>query len=215
MLNIKAFQFNMFGVNTYVVWDPVTLDSAIIDPGMINRSEEAVLDSFVEKEKLNVTQLVNTHMHVDHTFGVPHIRNRYGIELKASPDDTFLGRQAPAQARMFGLDASNVEPVEANVALSDGDHITVGSEEAIVLGVPGHSPGSLVLYFPHSAFVITGDVLFEGSIGRTDLVAGNHQQLLDGIKRKLLSLPDNTKVYPGHGSPTTIGAEKKSNPYLQ
>lgn len=215
MLNIKAFQFNMFGVNTYVVWDPVTLDAAIIDPGMIHKDEEAVLDSFIEKEKLNVTQLVNTHMHVDHTFGVPHIRNRYGVELKASDNDTFLGRQAPAQARMFGLSATNAEPVEANVKIGDGDHITVGSEEGIVMGVPGHSPGSLVLYFPKSKFVITGDVLFQGSIGRTDLVGGNHQQLINGIREKLMTLPADTVVYPGHGAPTTIGAEKRANPYVQ
>lgn len=214
MLSIKAFQFNIFGVNTYVVWDSVTHEATIIDPGMINKSEESTLDTFIEGEKLNVTQLINTHMHVDHIFGVPHVRNRYGIELKGSPDDTFLGRQAPAQARMFGLDA-DPEPIEVNIPLADGDHITVGSEEAIVMGVPGHSPGSLVLYFPQSKFVLTGDVLFEGSIGRTDLVAGNHSQLIDGIRSKLMTLPDDTVVYPGHGAPTTIGAEKRTNPYVR
>ena len=214
MLSIKAFQFNMFGVNTYVVWDPVTLDATIIDPGMINKAEEATLDSFIEKEGLHVTQLINTHMHVDHIFGVPHVRNRYGIELKGSPDDTFLGRQAPAQARMFGLNA-NPEPIEVNIPLADGDHITIGSEEAVVISVPGHSPGSLVLYFPQSKFVITGDVLFEGSIGRTDLVAGNHSQLIDGICKKLMTLPADTTVYPGHGAPTTIGTEKRTNPYVR
>lgn len=215
MLKIKAFQFNMFGINTYVVWDPVTLDAAIIDPGMIDKSEESVLDSFIEKNKLNVTQLINTHMHVDHVFGVPHIRSRYGVELKASAADTFLGRQAPAQARMFGLSANDVEPVEADVTIGDGDHITVGSEEAVVLAVPGHSPGSVVLYFPESKFVITGDVLFQGSIGRTDLVAGNHPLLIEGIRNKLLTLPADTVVYPGHGAPTTIGIEKRSNHYLR
>lgn len=214
MLSIKALPFNMFEVNTYVVWDPSTRDAAIIDPGMVFPGETDKLDDFVASKSLNVTQIINTHMHVDHIFGVPYVRENYDVKLKASSADNFLGEQAPAQARMFRLPIE-ASPVTADINLSDGDRIAIGTEEGIALAIPGHSPGSLALYFPESKFVITGDVLFHGSIGRTDLVGGNHSQLIDGIRRKLLTLPHDTVVYPGHGPSTTIGAELRSNPYLR
>jgi glyoxylase-like metal-dependent hydrolase (beta-lactamase superfamily II) len=206
MLNIKAFQFNMFGVNTYVVWNTTTSDATVIDPGMIDADEEARLDTFIADNRLSVKLLICTHMHVDHIFGVAHVRNRYG--------DAFLGKQAPAQVRMFGL-RNSVDPVEPDVELNDGDTIDLCGETVTVRTLPGHSPGSIILYFPLSKWVITGDVLFHGSIGRTDLIAGNHAQLLAGIHDKLMTLPADTTVYPGHGATTTIGTEMRVNPYVQ
>lgn len=213
MLEIKVFTFNMFGVNTYVVWNPDTKEAAIIDPGMFNEREQKKIDNFITGNGLKVTNLINTHMHLDHIFGDIWVKNRYGVEVEASPEDEFLGRQAPAQARMFNLPIS-AEAVEIDRPLHEGDQLNIGGEEVTVLSVPGHSPGSLVLYFPKSGWAITGDVLFQGSIGRTDLVAGNYKLLIDGINKKLLTLPDSTIVFPGHGNPTSIGQEKSSNPYI-
>lgn len=213
MLEITTFTFNMFGVNTYVVWNPDTKDATVIDPGMMNGSEERQIEKFISDNGLNVTQLINTHMHLDHIFGDRWTASRYGVKVQASTDDEFLGKQAPAQARMFSLPL-NPEPVTVDCPLADGDTINIGGEEVKVIAVPGHSPGSLVLYFPKSGWAITGDVLFQGSIGRTDLVAGNHRLLIEGIRSKLMTLPPDTIVFPGHGNPTAIGQEKSSNPYI-
>ncbi len=213
MLKIKKFTFNMFGINTYVIWNPETREAAVIDPGMIDGKEETEIDSFISGESLNINNLINTHMHVDHIFGDKYIKEKYCVDVLASPDDSFLGERAAMQCRMFGL-PGGMAAVNIDRQLNDGDIINIGGENVEIMSVPGHSPGSLVLYFPESRWAITGDVLFRRSIGRTDLVAGNHTQLLDGIRRKLFSLPDDVKVYPGHGDYTTIGEEKAENPYL-
>lgn len=213
MLKIRKFTFNMFGINTYLVWNADTREAAVIDPGMINSKEQQELDSFIEKEGLVVNNLVNTHMHVDHIFGDLYIKEKYGADITASPDDSFLGEKAAMQCRMFGL-PDDMAAIKIDRELKDGDKIDIAGEKVNILAVPGHSPGSLVLYFPESKWAITGDVLFRRSIGRTDLVAGNHNQLLEGIRKKLFSLPDNIVVYPGHGDPTTIGEEKAENPFV-
>ena len=203
----------MFGINTYLVWNPATGEAAVIDPGMINDREQAAIDRFISDNGLVVRNLINTHMHVDHIFGDRYIKEKYGVDIAASPADSFLGERAAMQCRMFGL-PDDMASVKIDRELKDGDKIDIGGETVDILSVPGHSPGSLVLYFPESKWAITGDVLFRRSIGRTDLVAGNHSQLIDGITTKLFALPDDTTVYPGHGDPTTIGEEKRENPFL-
>ena len=213
MLKIKTFTFNMFGVNTYIVWNPDTREAAIIDPGMINEDEQLALDRFIKNNDLTVKQLINTHMHVDHIFGDIYVKNKYGVDVQACPDDSFLGERAAAQCRMFGLPES-ISMVTIDHKLQHGDTIEIGGEKVEVLGVPGHSPGSIVLYFPQSKWAITGDVIFKSSIGRTDLVGGNHHQLIDGIRHKVLTLPGDTIVYPGHGDPTTIDREERHNPFV-
>lgn len=213
-MKVSRFVFNMFGVNTYVVWDPESLEAAIIDPGMIDDDERRALDSFIESRNLKVTQLINTHSHLDHIFGNTYIKEKYGLEIKANPADDFLARTLPEQAARFGL-RMPLQPQQLDVELHDGDTIFLGKERMEVLGVPGHSPGGLALYCPESNFVITGDTLFPGSMGRTDLPMGDYATLVDAIRRKLLTLPDSTVVLSGHGGETTIGNEKKSNPFLK
>lgn len=203
----------MFGINTYLVWNPATGEAAVIDPGMINDREQAAIERFISDNGLVVRNLINTHMHVDHIFGDLYIKEKYGVDIAASPADSFMGERAAMQCRMFGL-PDDMASVKIDRELKDGDKIDIGGETVDILSVPGHSPGSLVLYFPESKWAITGDVLFRRSIGRTDLVAGNHSQLIDGITTKLFALPDDTTVYPGHGDPTTIGEEKRENPFL-
>lgn len=212
-MKVSRFVFNMFGINTYVMWDPDSREAAIVDPGMIDDDERKALDRFIERNGLKVTQLINTHMHLDHIFGNAYVKEQYGLEIKAHPDDNFLGQSLKSQAMQFHLPLQLTD-MGLDVELNDGDTIYLGKEPVNILDVPGHSPGSIALYCPESNFVITGDALFKGSIGRTDLPKGNQAQLLDSIRRKLFTLPDDTVVLPGHGPETTIRFEKAHNPYF-
>lgn len=212
-LKIARFEFSMFGINTYAVWDPISKECAIIDPGMINGRERNALTEFVKKNELKVVHLVNTHLHIDHSIGNAFVEEEYGVPTEASPLDAFLGSGIKNQAEMFGL-PFECDNVTIRRELKEGDVIKIGEGELKVLHVPGHSPGSLVFYDEHDGFLIAGDVLFQRSIGRTDLPGGDHNALLEGIRGKLLTLPPSTVVYPGHGPATTIGDELKSNPFF-
>lgn len=213
MLKISEFIFNAFGEITYLIWDDVTKEAAIVDPGMDCEEEEVALDNFIIKNGLMVKYLVLTHLHIDHVWGVPHIKETYKVPVTAHNDGGYLGSIIDAQAQMFGLRKSPGR-IEIENTVDDGDKLTLGSSELEVFHIPGHSPGGIVLYAPKEGFVIAGDVLFRNSIGRTDLPGGNYRQLVDGIKKKLLTLPPETVVYPGHGPETTIGFEKDNNPYI-
>lgn len=212
-MKIQRFTFNMFGVNTYVLWDGTTLEAAIIDPGMLDDSENAQIYGFIEKNRLQIKHIINTHLHIDHTFGIDHATAKYGCPVEGHPADDILGQNRSVQARMFGIPL-NLPPVTVAKRLDEGDTVMIGDEPLNILHVPGHSPGSIVLYAPESGFIISGDVLFRSSIGRTDLTQGNYEQLISGISTKLLVLPEDTVVYPGHGPATTIGEEIAHNPYL-
>ena len=212
-MKVSRFVFNMFGVNTYVMWDEVSLEAAIVDPGMIDDDERKALDSFIERNHLKVTQLLNTHMHLDHIFGNAYVKDKYGLEIKAHNEDNFLGLTLNEQAARFHLPL-RLTDTGLDIELHDGDTLYLGKEPIHILSVPGHSPGSVALYCPESRFVITGDALFKGSIGRTDLPKGSQSKLLDSIERRLFTLPDDTVVLPGHGPETTIGFEKAHNPYF-
>ena len=212
-MKVSRFTFNMFGVNTYILWDDISKDATIIDPGMVNDSEQKIIDQFIEKNNLKLSHLVNTHMHIDHAFGVQYMKNRYNLKFECNIDDQFLAQRLNEQAAMFGLPIS-IEELQIDVDLKNGDVIYVGDEELRILHVPGHSPGSIVLYAPQSSFIISGDVLFNSSIGRTDLPGGSYPQLISAINEKLMTLPEDVIVYPGHGNETSIGQEKSNNPYL-
>lgn len=203
----------MFGINTYVVYDPEEKEAAIIDPGMSRKQEFDALENFIGREGLKVTHLINTHLHIDHAIADNWVKAKYGVPVEAHADDAMLGERIKQQAQMFGVQAEDVA-VEIDRPLKEGDIIKIGSGELKVVHVPGHSPGSICLYDEADGFVIVGDALFQGSIGRTDLPGGNHRQLVDAIKNKLLTLPKETMVLSGHGDATTIGREWESNPYL-
>ncbi|MBD5420005.1 MAG: MBL fold metallo-hydrolase [Bacteroides sp.] len=213
MLKVARFGFYMFGINTYVVYDPEEKEAAIIDPGMSRKQEFDALENFIGREGLKVTHLINTHLHIDHAIADNWVKAKYGVPVEAHADDAMLGERIKQQAQMFGVQAEDVA-VEIDRPLKEGDIIKIGSGELKVVHVPGHSPGSICLYDEADSFVIVGDALFQGSIGRTDLPGGNHRQLVDAIKNKLLTLPKETMVLSGHGDATTIGREWESNPYL-
>lgn len=213
-MKVAIFQFALFGINTYIVHDPATRECAIIDPGMTSPEERRAIDGFIEREGLHVQHLINTHMHIDHVIGDKYVSSKYGVGVEAHPADEILGERVEQQAQMFGL-GIDVDGVPSERYISDGDVVKIGSGELIALHIPGHSPGSIVLYDKADGFVIAGDVLFQGSIGRTDLPGGSMTELLTGIRQKLLPLPDDTIVYPGHGPVTTIGDERRHSPYLK
>lgn len=212
-MKVIQFQFALFGINTYLVVDPDTLKCAIIDPGMMDSEEEEVLDKYIKRNNLEVTKIINTHLHIDHVAGINFSKDTYNVPVLGNKEDEPLGQHVGEQAAMFGL-PGQLEPVALNHYLNDGDVIKIGNGTLTVIHVPGHSPGSIALYDKADGFVITGDALFQGSIGRTDLPGGSMPQLVKSIKEKLLPLPDDTVVYPGHGPATTIGSERRYNPFL-
>jgi glyoxylase-like metal-dependent hydrolase (beta-lactamase superfamily II) len=213
MVHIKAFTFNAFSENTYVLYDD-TRQGVIIDPGCYDRPERDALAGFIAKEKLEIKHLLNTHGHVDHVLGNAWAKRTYGVKLLVHPlDEQTLRAVQVYAAPMYGLAA--YEPTEPDGYLEEGDQVTFGDTALDVLFVPGHAPGHIAFFHPGQGFCIGGDVLFQGSIGRYDLPGGNLQTLIRSITEKLLPLGDDVTVYPGHGPETTIGRERKYNPFLQ
>ena len=212
MFRIIHLAVNPFEENVLILVDEDTKDAIVIDPGMLYPEELQKFDEVIREEGLHLTQIVNTHQHLDHIFGANAVKDKYGIPLAASPSDDTFGQSIATHAARFGIKAG-AKPVVRDIALADGDTITVGKSTLHVLAVPGHTPGGLAFYCPEQKFIITGDSLFRGSIGRTDL-GGDQATLVSSIRSKLLTLPDDTTVIPGHGPTTTIGAEKRHNPYI-
>lgn len=212
-MKIKMFEFNMFPVNCYVVSDE-TKEAVIIDAGCFYEEEKQALKNYIVSNELTVKHLLNTHLHLDHIFGNPFVLKEFGLRAEAHQADEFWIRQAPEQARMYGFQLKE-EPELLGRYLKDGDVIRFGNSQLQAIHVPGHSPGSLVYYSRENNCLFSGDVLFQGSIGRADLTGGNFEELREHIIGRLFVLPDNTVVYPGHGAPTTIGEEKRNNPFFR
>jgi hydroxyacylglutathione hydrolase len=212
MLTVKMFSFNPVSENTYIIYNEYN-ETLIIDPGCYFDEEKQTFAKFIENNKLQPVQLLNTHCHLDHVFGNKWIYETFGLELFLHANEEQVLKFAPQSGKMWDLPFENYEgPLHF---LNKHDIIKLGQNELKVLNAPGHSPGSICFYSRAQNFVIAGDVLFKESIGRTDLPGGNHQVLLQSIREQLFVLPDEVIVYPGHGSPTTIGHEKKYNPFLR
>lgn len=210
-MTIHSFTFNPFEENTYIVYDE-TMQCAIIDPGCYMPEEEEQLLQFIEDEKLNPVLLLNTHCHVDHIFGNKLIFDKFGLSPQCHKNELQLLEVAGEYSKQWGI---FLKPSPApEKFLDETDTITIGNQTFSILLTPGHSPGSLCFYHEKEKLIIAGDVLFQMSIGRFDLPGGNEQTLLNSIKEKLMPLPADVKVYPGHGPATTIGFEKMYNPFL-
>lgn len=198
-----------FAQNCSVLWCDVTLKAAVIDAG---GDIERILD-FVRKQGLTVEKLLLTHGHIDHAGGAAVLAKQLNVDIEGPHQgDAFWLDQLPQQERSFGLPVSDAFAPQR--WLVDGDSVTIGAQTLQVIHCPGHTPGHVVFYSPDAKLLIGGDVLFQGSIGRTDFPRGNHQELLDSIHNKLFILPDDTTVVPGHGPFTTLGEEKHSNPFV-
>ncbi|MCB8994338.1 MAG: MBL fold metallo-hydrolase [Bacteroidales bacterium] len=211
MINIKSFVFNPFQVNCFVLSDE-SRDCIIVDASCNEENEYSVLFDYIKVNSLKPVALLNTHGHVDHVTGSARVSMEYNIPFIMNPEDNFLLENAVEHGRVFGFHTD--PPARPSSGLFDGDVFRFGNSEIRVYHAPGHSPGSLLFYAEVSGFLITGDVLFAGSIGRTDLPGGNYNQLLDSIHKKICVLPPETQVYPGHGSSTSIAEEMENNPFL-
>jgi len=211
MISIKSFTFGPFEENTYILYDD-TKQCVIIDPGCYDTNEKRELADFIESAQLKPVKLLNTHAHIDHMLGNNFVAGKYHVDLEMNSHDVELLKAAPTYGQMWGI---NAEPSpEPKTLLEEGDVVQFGDSALEVLFTPGHSEGSISFYNRDADFVIGGDVLFYGSIGRTDLPGGNFEILVQSIKEKLFPLGDVCKVYSGHGPVTTIGFEKANNPFL-
>jgi len=212
MLHLATFTFNPFSENTYVLYNEKG-DAWIVDPGMYHAEEVTELTNFLKEKNLTPRAIINTHAHIDHIFGVPALKNKFSIPFHLHEAELPVLNGAKGSAMLFGFDFP--EAPKPDGFIPHGEKWQLGDDELDVLFVPGHSPGSIAFYYAPGGWLISGDALFNGSIGRTDLPGGHHETLISSIKNELFPLPEETKVYPGHGPATTIGQEKKSNPFLQ
>lgn len=209
-MQVQSFVFNPFQENTYVVWDEER-NSAIIDPGCSNAAENEELNRFVTDHKLKVRRLLNTHCHIDHVLGNRYVKETWNVDLEIPEKEESVLKSAEVIGPAYGF--HDYRHQEADKFIKDGDVITVGALEFDVLFVPGHSPGHVAFYNKKEQVLFGGDVLFYNSIGRADLPGGDYDTLIASIHSRLFTLPDDVTVYPGHGPKTTLGYEKKTNPF--
>lgn len=212
-MKIKIFVFSPFQENTIVIWDETTKESCIIDPGCFTDAEEDELKNFINSNKLLVKYLINTHCHIDHIFGNSFVKNEFNPIYIAPKEDVPLLEMAIEQGKQFGIEVKP-SPLPDGF-IEESESVKIGDVELKFLFTPGHTPGEYCIYIPSENICITGDVLFRESIGRTDLWRGNFETIIYSIKTKLLTLPDETTIYPGHGGTSTIGYEKERNSFLQ
>lgn len=210
MLKIKSFTFNAFQENTYVVFDE-TNQAVVVDPGCYSKAETQQLDEFIESTELSVKYLLNTHCHIDHVLGNAYVKEKYGVLFLIHQNDLPVLKAVKTYASNYGFPAYNEALPDGFIA--EGDQIKFGTTTLEVIFLPGHAPGHVGFYQPSDKILISGDVLFNGSIGRTDLPGGNFNILIESIHQKLFVLPDDVVVYSGHGTPTTLDKEKISNPF--
>lgn len=211
MIEIEKFIFNDFQVNTFILSDD-TRECLIIDPGCFTVEEKNRLLEYCSNNKLKPVKIINTHCHIDHILGSAFIFKNYNIPTAAHKDEQFLLNGVVEYGQMFGFIVER--PPDINEYITDNSIVKFGQSELKIMHVPGHSKGSIALYSPDQKFIISGDVLFYGSIGRTDLPGGDYNTLINSINSKILTLPADVVVYPGHGPSTTVKTETESNPFL-
>lgn len=211
-IQIQSFTFNAFNENTYVLYNDEN-ECIIIDPGCSNEKERYSLATFIQSKKLIPKYLLNTHCHIDHVFGNDYCADKWNLKLYAHENEGILLENVEKIGAAYGIEIIANKSID--VFITENDIISIKNLDLQILFCPGHSPGSLAFYSASHNFIIVGDVLFYGSIGRTDFPNCNHQHLIDSIKNKLYTLPAETKVYPGHGPTTTIGFEQKNNPFVR
>jgi glyoxylase-like metal-dependent hydrolase (beta-lactamase superfamily II) len=210
-MHLKVFTFNPFQENTYLLWDD-SGKGVIVDPGNSHTREDDELVEAVENLGLKPVAIWLTHAHADHVCGTAFLARRFQLPVAVHPQDVRLLENAPFFATLFGF--SMEVPPRPSLLVEEGRNMRFGNTSLEVRHIPGHSPGHVVYIHHESRQVLAGDVLFRESIGRTDLPGGNHELLISGIRQKLLTLPDNYVVWAGHGPATTIGHERRFNPFL-
>jgi len=208
MLTVKKFTFNPIQENTYILHDE-TRQAIIIDAGCYSKQEQDTVHNYLEKNDLQLVLALNTHCHIDHVVGNAWVKQSYKVPLLMHPAEADVLRAVPLYAHLYGF--SQYQPSEPDKFIDETQQISFGNSTLAILFVPGHSVGHLAFYSKEQNFCISGDVLFENSIGRTDLPGGDYDTLVNSIYNVMYKLPDNTLIYSGHGNETTIGREKKYN----
>ncbi|AZB00073.1 MBL fold metallo-hydrolase [Chryseobacterium joostei] len=212
MLQIQGFVFNFASENTYIIYNE-NKNAWLIDPGNMNAQETQAIDNFIKEHELKIQKILLTHAHIDHVLGLQWAFDTFKVPVYMHQEDQEVLDMLQASGMRFGFP---VDPVKVDVEyVKEDDELDLDGEKFKIYHVPGHSPGSVVYHNENQKFMISGDVLFEGSIGRTDLYKGNYEQLIDGIKTKLFVLDSDTQVFSGHGNPTSIGFEKQYNPFFK
>lgn len=211
MFYIKVFTFNPVQENSYILYNE-NKECIIIDPGCYDESERNELQTFIKDNGLQPKLLLNTHCHLDHVFGNKFVAEEYKLTLHTHSLEKEVLEMAPTSGLMFNLPFDNYSG--EIIYLEEGEEIILGEDKLKIIFVPGHSPGSICFYCEKQKFIIGGDVLFQNSIGRTDLPGGSHEGLLKNIREKIFTLSDDVVVYPGHGPATTVGEEKSTNPFF-
>lgn len=212
-MEIKVFVVNPVQVNCYLLWDE-TKEAVVIDCGAWYQQEKERIKEFISENGLVLKHHLNTHLHFDHIFGNAFVEDTFGVKAEANDADWPWAENIAERVARFGIKYEEKVPALGR-RLNDGDVILFGNQRIEVIAVPGHSPGSLAYHIPQQKLLFSGDALFRGSIGRTDFPDSNHRQLITSIRERLLTLPDETVVYPGHDRETTIGMEKQINMYIQ
>lgn len=210
MLSIQTFEFNPFQENTYILYDE-TNEAVVIDAGCFDRTEQNELSQFITDKKLTVKLLLNTHSHIDHILGSYYVKDKYKVPMLIHRLDEQVLRAGKISAQIYGI--PNFTEVTADGYLTEGEPVKFGNQSFDVLFLPGHAPGHVGFYHAKEKVLLGGDVLFNRSIGRTDLPGGDFNTLIESIHKKIFTLPDDVVVYPGHGPATTVGEEKVENPY--
>ncbi|MFC7348748.1 MBL fold metallo-hydrolase [Chryseobacterium zhengzhouense] len=212
MFQIKPFIFNFASENTYLLFNE-NKNAWLIDPGNMNEHETHTILNFITENDLKIHKILLTHAHIDHVLGLQWAFDTYKVPVTMHQDDKEVLDMFQASGMRFGFELDHIH-VDIEF-VNEGDELDFDGEKFKIYHVPGHSPGSIVYHNENQKFMISGDVLFEGSIGRTDLYKGNYEQLIEGIKTKLFVLDDETQIFSGHGNPTTIGFEKRHNPFFK
>ena len=210
---VKRFTFNHFGVNTYIIADPDSRQCAIVDPATVATHEDAQLNQYFDENEYIPTLILLTHAHIDHIVGLRQACRQYNLPVTMHAEGKRLLKQAEAYASIMGFEVQNMDDLTIHT-IQDNDTLTVGNIAIECRYVPGHCPGSMCYVLHDEQIVLTGDALFCGSIGRTDLPGGDYPLLIEKIKTRLLTLPDNYLVLPGHGETTNIYDEKHHNGFL-
>jgi len=210
-MEIKTFHFNPLMVNTYILSDE-TGEAVIVDPGNCQSYEDQQILDYVSAKNLTIKYIINTHPHLDHIAGNPWCKAKYHADVLMHDGGMKEYNRAFAYAAVFGFEVDKMP--DPDRYLQEGDEITFGNQKLSVRYTPGHCTGSVSLYSAESKVVFTGDLIFEQSVGRSDLPTGNAEELLESIREKILTLPDEVTILSGHGDPTTVGRERRSNPYI-
>ncbi|WP_100075460.1 MBL fold metallo-hydrolase [Chryseobacterium camelliae] len=212
MFQIQGFVFNFASENTYILYNEQQ-NAWLIDPGNSNEQETRAIENFISEKGLKIRKILLTHAHIDHVMGLQWAFDTFKVPVVIHQEDKEVLDMFQISGMRFGMSLNHIQTDLEYI--NEGDELDLDGETFAVYHVPGHSPGSIVYHHKNQKFMISGDVLFEGSIGRTDLYKGNYEQLISGIKNKLFILDDETQVFSGHGNPTTIGFEKQHNPFLK